>query len=891
MKKLLCRIACLLLCSALLANTTHVGACGPSYIQPVFVSLESPDPPFTNFVAGQLGIVKPTFGRKTLVIAYRYLNGGAFTANDQAELVDALNVRRAGNKKTDSLQSWLKARKELLREGESLPGIYAARTYGGYDFFPNCTGNAFEVATETLKDRIGRFGADDLWVRKWISGQDTVFANCSSSGGLPPEVGGEAPEWLKKDRDYQIAAALFYSMNFDKARERFAKIADDSLSAWQDVAAYLVVRTLVRQASLTTEEKKKSVLYEEAEAHAVVLAQGSSKYAKDADNLLGLIRYRNHPEERVRELARVLSYDNGDPGLYQHLIDYTWLLDKIESQAIKEAEERRKAANPEPEPSASVEVERPPEDPDILRIFFSPKQSNGENDYSNAFTLNLRYDLPEADVIIAAEEILGRHVSDAEREELLKTRTYLLESRRWLQGPNRKLDLVGYDHVRDYSGEKLPIEHLPVVLRADDLSTWVLAVGRPGRQTYKFALKRWRQSNSEAWLIVALMNAEKNSIAVDTLMRQAAKISADSPASPSVIYHLARLQISLGRIADARQLLDKALERAEELPLSAQNQLVALRMQAARSVDEFLKFAVRTPIGFWEGGNLGSISELLQLTKLRWNPEWHQQTKEEYERQVQENFEELLEWENRRMFDEESINTFNWHIPLSVLVPISRSPSLSTKLRTQIALMSWTRAILLQNEDAAQDAVRSAVTSEPKFTPVFESYLRAESAAQREREALFILLRWPSLSPFLREHIRQFSSGESMDYYLEEGWWCKLSETTYNEEGNEVPLVITKPGFVNAQQLQAAQKEREQLISIGDAAPYLGKRVLKWAQDAPNDPRVPEALFIAAQANSQYRYGCNGQEYDRPLKEEIEALMRNNYPKSAWTVRLNPVER
>ena len=67
-----------------------VTACGPVTTDPVYVSKESPDPPFQEFTNGKIGIVKESFGRKTLFIAYRYLNGGSFRPDEQNDLVAAL---------------------------------------------------------------------------------------------------------------------------------------------------------------------------------------------------------------------------------------------------------------------------------------------------------------------------------------------------------------------------------------------------------------------------------------------------------------------------------------------------------------------------------------------------------------------------------------------------------------------------------------------------------------------------------------------------------------------------------------------------------------------------------------------------------------------------------
>jgi hypothetical protein len=52
------RVMCALVLFALLLNL-HVAAsaCGPSYLEPIFVFQNSPDLPFEDFVAGKIGVV------------------------------------------------------------------------------------------------------------------------------------------------------------------------------------------------------------------------------------------------------------------------------------------------------------------------------------------------------------------------------------------------------------------------------------------------------------------------------------------------------------------------------------------------------------------------------------------------------------------------------------------------------------------------------------------------------------------------------------------------------------------------------------------------------------------------------------------------------------------
>src|SRR5262245_31998164 len=340
-------LSTMVLCVTLvLQSTLPVAACGREYLEPVFFFRESPDFPFAHYAAGKIGIIQPTFGKKTLVIAYRYLNGGSFTADEQKDLVTALRGTPPERSDDSAISDWISVRKEFVSENEPLPEIYSERRNQGYDFFPNCARNAFEVATETLKDRAGRYGAADRNFRQWLTAQDAVFKNCSGGSTIPGELGAESPDWLRRDRQYQIAAAYFYSLNFEAARARFEAIAEDTDSPWRETADYLVARTLVRQASLTENKTAQRELYDRAEVRLQSLLARNSSFSGAQERLLGLIKYRIHPAERIGELARSLAQNSRGDNLKQDLIDYVWLFDKFQARALKEEHERQEAAKP-----------------------------------------------------------------------------------------------------------------------------------------------------------------------------------------------------------------------------------------------------------------------------------------------------------------------------------------------------------------------------------------------------------------------------------------------------------------------------------------------------------------------------------------------------------------
>jgi hypothetical protein len=874
-----------------------VRGCGPNFIEPIFVFENSPDLPFTEYVRGNIGIVRPGFGRKTLFIAYRYLNGGSFTADEQEGLVAALRGDGPEDDGTEALKAWVAARKEIAVAEEKLPEIYTERQYGGYDFFPNCTKNAFEVATATLKDRANSYGGEDPNVRAWLAAQDQVFQNCQSGGAIPNELGPESPVWLRKDRDYQIAAALLYSLNFDEARARFEKIAADPESTWQQTAEYLVGRTLIRQASLTEDEKTKRELYDRVEHHLQILSARRGKFSRAAQALLGLIKYRIHPEERVRELAAILSNQSASENLKQDLIDYVWLIDKFEDLILKEEERKRKKEEVEQQKQVSNEA---PYQNEIreryqavqrgerILLNFTPKMADGKPDFTRYIFRDFKPDTGWAEVLQAFEGAIGRNLTPEEQKELNQKYTTALDYRKYLVSPNRKYGGGGLTQYEGcfYDCGNLTLDLIPAFLR-DDLSDWIFSLQSKDRNAYGHALAEWRETGSAAWLVVAISKAEKTSPRLDRLMRDAEKIDRSSPAFLTAAYNLVRLKIALGRKAEARKMLEEITSSDfESFPISARNQFLAQRMQLAESLNEFLRFAQRRVVAFYNEGALGKMSDLVRIDKEDWNPQYHDKNKEQYEQEIDEFYAERLPWDDRVTFDETTIDILNWHFPLEVLRQAARNPELPDYLRRQLVLAIWTRAVLLENEAVAQSIAPDVIKFAPEMRSVFEQYLNANTPKEKEYAALSVLLKFPSLSPLITGGIPEFTTTEKSEYDFESSWWCTPSETEYTGDGNEVPKVVPKPGFLTVEELEQARKERAALIAIGDGKSYIGKRVLEWAQNSPKDPRIPEALFIAAKANESYKYGCGGWENDKETQAEAVSILVANYPNSPWTAKL-----
>ncbi|HET8783843.1 MAG TPA: hypothetical protein VFM63_15625, partial [Pyrinomonadaceae bacterium] len=877
------RTLALAVAATMLLGSVPVGnACGPEYMTPIFVFKSSPDIPFTEFIGGKIGIVRPSFGRKTLTLAYRFLNGGSFSRDVQDDLIAALKGKEPEDEGDSAVEAWIEARKEIVGAEKPLPEIYTEREHSGYNFFPNCTKNAFEVALETLKDRAAKYGAQDQHVLAWLAAQDTVFQNCAEGSHVPAELGAESPAWLRKDRDYQIAAGYFYSLDFDRARARFEKIADDNESPWQEIAPYLVARTLVRQASLEETESKKHELYEQAESRLQTLsAGGGGKFTKASVKLLGLVKYNLHPEERAVELGRLLASGN-DENVRQDLIDYVWLLDKFEVQVVKAEQERQKKLNPPSEENA-----QPARDPEIEKVYeqvqrgeviainYFPKTPDGKMEFNRRVHVVVPYDTAEAEILRAVEVQFQRPLLPEETKDIKDLHKSALEQRARLISPNsrwRRQDWSRYEGDY-YRTDELTLELVPAFLRADDLSDWIFTLQVRDPHAYRHAFAKWRQSDSRAWLVTSLVKAETSSPGLQEIMNAAEKVAPTDSAYATVVYHLVRLKTDMGQLTEARKLLDDVMSQTALLPVSAQNQFLEQRTRFAGGLSEFLKSAQRKPVAFYKYGMIASLHELYEREKEFWNPEYMSRTEEEFERDLANEYKDLLPWDDRFSFDEGTIDILNWHFSVQLLIEAARSPSVPGYLKRNLLRAAWTRAILLNEHKVALEIVPDLLEFAPEMSPVLKPYVKSTTANERQRAALFALLKTPDLSPYLSFAVSLDATYEPTEYYMAQAWWCPLPQTDYVND-QTVPKVVPKLPFLTAAQMEAASREKRALLDLGDAKSYLGKQVLEWARSSPNDPRLPEALFIAVKANDQYKYGCDGWAHDEETKNSAEKILR-----------------
>lgn len=874
--------------------------CGPGYITPVFDTTSAPEAPYAEYAAGQLGIIKPTFRRSVLYAAYRYIAGNGMNRAEQEAMIEVWKAEIDNKDFRDdtvdeAVRAWVEKRKETVDKDAATPAIYADRGYGGYDFFPNCTKNAFETATQTLGDRISSNGSSDPNVHNWVDAQDQVFANCANGKSVPEEVTPGAPLWLQKDRAYQIAAAAFYSLDYDDAKRRFGEIAQDTESPWAETADYLVARTLIRQASLSKSPERSRPLYEEAESHLRRFTSRTGKFSASAERLAGLIKYRLRPKERVSELAKNLAFYGGNENFRQDVIDYNWLLDKFENEILL-AEEKRKSeeevkklplcpagtsatancrtadttasANPATAANTSGKAMEKSDDDLEINIYSSV--------VSKGWRIIVKANATDDEAVAEAERIVGKDMNDDLRKQVREGRQNAYA--------NRFKDALGSNYEGGYWGEiKFTPTLLPQFLKQDELTDWLFTFQMAGQEAYLYSLERYKATNSDLWLMTALSKADTSSAQLPRLLETAKNANRMSAAYTTIAYHTARILLAQGKQADARMIIDDILGRGEQVPQSARNSFTALRLTLAETLEDFLKFSLKKPYAFDFDGDISSVDEIITEQKTWYDPETNKDGREAYDSEVENNFKEYKLWEGRPMFDSDTIDVFNQHFTTASLFEVLKSPALPDYMHERFLVAIWTRAYLLDNM-----ATVLTVTPElAKYHPELESQLskitEAKTQAAIDNAALYFVIKNPLLSPYIEEGMGK--TNNEQEQWGGDDWWCEPYDTTYNETTNtEEPRQLPKrPAFVTAEQTKAAQAERKRLREIGDAPKFLAERVMAWAKRNPTDRRVPEAIYIMIDANGWTKYGCGNNE---DLRDEMAAYLKRRYPGNPWTAKL-----
>jgi hypothetical protein len=318
---------------------TTAQACGPDFSPDVFVRTNRPDLP-TRYVQGHLGILQTDFSSPDLFVAYRYLNGGTLSANEQRAMLPTNSEPFVGPQDNPAIRGWNAERAkypDVPKEAVDPNLSVKISMTGGYTYnstYPNCADDAFRTAAFTLQSRAATWGKSDPSTMDWLHAQDAVFAACSnSSASAPQPAPASAPALLRQDRAYQLASAGFYSRNYDAAVQQFRSIAADSASPWSNTAGYAAARALIRKAFFAKAGAEAPADYDpatmqeaEKQIRNFLASHPPQPWQRAAEAQLALVRIRLEPEARTRELATQLAGPADDSNFAQDIQDMLWIL-------------------------------------------------------------------------------------------------------------------------------------------------------------------------------------------------------------------------------------------------------------------------------------------------------------------------------------------------------------------------------------------------------------------------------------------------------------------------------------------------------------------------------------------------------------------------------------
>jgi hypothetical protein len=409
-----------------------------------------------------------------------------------------------------------------------------------------------------------------------------------------------------------------------------------------------------------------------------------------------------------------------------------------------------------------------------------------------------------------------------------------------------------------------------------DLTDWILTFKEPGKEATAHAISMWRKQHNAAWLVAALSRVEPSDAAAPELMGAAEHVPASSPAYPTLACHRIRLLMAKGQNEAAGTLVNQVLApEGLKLTSSSRNMFLAQRMRLATGFEDFLGFVARPLVDTDDGSGFGP--ELGMLDK--------------------KSMDELLfskKEPTERRFDHTAAMVLNMQMPLELLQQASVSDKIPTKLRGELAVATWTRAVMLGRHDVGEALIPAVESVVPGSAPWLKSYAAAQGAEEKWHAALFMILHFPGFRPYVNAGMPRETAPGKIDSFRD-NWWCvdvgaDVSTTNYaqnDEEWGSIPRNLNLkgnpnspgyPAFLTAAQVQSAGSEWKELSAVGTGPNYLTREVLRWARLNPTDPRIPEALYLAVRST---RYGCDNKE-TRALSKKAFELLHSRYGKSEW---------
>ena len=239
------------------------------------------------------------------------------------------------------------------------------------------------------------------------------------------------------------------------------------------------------------------------------------------------------------------------------------------------------------------------------------------------------------------------------------------------------------------------------------------------------------------------------------LVAAARAVPASSPAYPSLAFDRARLLIREGKLDEARALAAVMAKASAAWPPSAVNQLRAVQLRLATSFDGFLAAAIHQPVGFASDDDESPDGRLPAAQALSYD----------------------------------ALDIVNERLPLSRLIDAAADAAWPEHLREEARLAALTRALLLDDRDAARRVDAEVRKAYPDLAAISTPW-RPSTPEERRFFVSLLLSRRPGLRPFMTGGQRRSSfdwsvtpptvTPDALDEpdQMRDNWWCALSPSS-----------------------------------------------------------------------------------------------------------------
>ncbi|HKR66781.1 MAG TPA: hypothetical protein VJZ00_23850, partial [Thermoanaerobaculia bacterium] len=206
----------------------------------------------------------------------------------------------------------------------------------------------------------------------------------------------------------------------------------------------------------------------------------------------------------------------------------------------------------------------------------------------------------------------------------------------------------------------------------------------------------------------------------------------------------------------------------------------------------------------------------------------------------------------------------------------ARDKTVHANVRQPILVAAFTRALLLDRDDVAEELLPAMRAVYPTLAPRLERW-RTASGPSRRFAAIDLIVHAPALRAYIPPLTIPRTDPEEVWHTRnrDTNWWCRDGlqywEARYPDSFKPQP--IAPPLF-----LDSNEAERAALRALGSGSTWMLRSTMNWARTAPKDRRVPEALAMAVQGT---RWGCADDETAK-LSQAAFNLLHAQYPNSQW---------